>query len=664
MKSQNAIRPSMRSWLMALAFVAVLPVLAFALYSVDRLSKHDEESQLRELRRRTQGLQLMLNGQVDAAVTALRTLARSDAAMQGDYRSLHAYAKRVIASNPSYRAITLVDAEGRMAFHTTVPYGTATFPPFRPDLIRQALQTGKPNVSGPFVAPISPRPVVAITVPVTVKGKTDKCLRIIILVDSLRETMMQFPLPKGWIAGIVDKDGVIVARSHQPEKFEGQLASESFRAAMAGNRTGFFPSVTLEGVHMMNTMFALHDGEWVVGLGVPVQTLYQPRYELIREMALLAAVWVVVSFLAATMLASYLVRQTRMAAGDLAMGEGTGRKDVTIRVAEIWKMFHRAQDAERAANKAQRGLHAVEAQRDQVQDLYDLAPCGYHSLDRNGRLVQINNTELNWLGLRREEAIGRPFLEFLTESGKASFHEHFPEFLETGDLRDLEFELVRKDGTSIPVLVSATDIRDEQGKLVASRSTVFDITERKALEKELERLAKTDVLTGLANRREFHERGQREIARSLRFNSPLSLMLLDIDRFKRINDRHGHAAGDLVLKQFSRVCGAVLRETDLPARIGGEEFGVLMPETTLEQAAEVAERLRLALAMEAVAQPGMAPLSFTVSIGVGQLAGGDPTLDALLKRVDEALYKAKNAGRNQVVRSDGLAPLSATTGGG
>ena len=657
----NAFRPSMRTWLTALTLVAMLPVLLFALYTLDTLGEHDEQSLLRDLRRRTQGLQLMLNGQIDAAVLTLDTLARSDAAMRGDDRALYAHARRVIDNNPTYRAVTLVDAEGRMAFHTSLPYGKATFTPFHQKLIAQALQTGKPNLSGAFHSPVSPGPVVAITVPITgADGRRERCLRIIILVDTLRETLLRARLPEGWIAGIVDHEGKVIARTHQPEKFEGRPAGEQFRAAMRQNDKGFFPGVTLEGVAVMNAMFPLHGGDWVVGLGVPVKTLYQPRRDLLREMGLLAVLWVVVSLVAAQLLASYLVRQTQVVANGLTAEERRQHRKITIRVKEIWQMFHRTRNAEREVREAQQNLQSVMTQRNQVQDLYDEAPCGYHSLDRAGRVVQINHTELAWLDLRREDVIGRQYTDFLTADGRAAFRQKFPMFLETGHLRDLEIELLRRDGTTMPVLVSATAIRNAQGELLVSRSTVFDITERKALEKELERLAKTDMLTGLANRRKFEEHCESEIARSRRFNTPLSLMMLDIDHFKRVNDRYGHAAGDLVLKQLGQVCRAVLREIDLSARVGGEEFAVLMPETTLERAAEVAERLRLALAAESVLAPdSQSSISFTVSIGVGQLGAGDTTLDALLRRVDAALYQAKQGGRNRVVCAGDAAPVSA-----
>lgn len=112
----------------------------------------------------------------------------------------------------------------------------------------------------------------------------------------------------------------------------------------------------------------------------------------------------------------------------------------------------------------------------QVEDLYNHAPCGYHSLDRDGVFVRINDTELKWLGYTREEVVGKKrFLDLITPESARIFHENFPRLKETGEVRDLEFDLVRRDGTLLPVALSATAVRDAEGRFVMTRSTVFDI---------------------------------------------------------------------------------------------------------------------------------------------------------------------------------------------
>lgn len=161
-----------------------------------------------------------------------------------------------------------------------------------------------------------------------------------------------------------------------------------------------------------------------------------------------------------------------------------------------------------------------------------------------------------------------------------------------------------------------------------------------------EQLARTDVLTGLSNRRAFDEVAQREVQLAQRYGTPLALMMTDLDHFKTINDRFGHYGGDEILKSFAQVLRASTRGVDLIGRWGGEEFAVLMPGTTLEEACHAAERMRLAAG--APTQVDGKACSYTASFGVVSFRADAPTLDDLLARADAALYRAKRNGRNRV----------------
>ncbi|ABI57419.1 diguanylate cyclase [Alkalilimnicola ehrlichii MLHE-1] len=167
----------------------------------------------------------------------------------------------------------------------------------------------------------------------------------------------------------------------------------------------------------------------------------------------------------------------------------------------------------------------------------------------------------------------------------------------------------------------------------------------------LYRQATRDPLTGLFNRRALTEQIERERARFLRTGRPLTVLLFDLDRFKRINDHHGHLVGDRVLQVFANVVQQNLRTTDHFGRWGGEEFLAALPETTSEQARVVAERVRQACENERLTLAEGPSLGFTTSIGVATLHR-DETLDSLFNRVDEALYNAKAYGRNRVVEAE------------
>jgi diguanylate cyclase (GGDEF)-like protein len=181
------------------------------------------------------------------------------------------------------------------------------------------------------------------------------------------------------------------------------------------------------------------------------------------------------------------------------------------------------------------------------------------------------------------------------------------------------------------------------GTLAASFA--FLILQRERAEAEIRHLAMFDGLTEFLNRRAFLKLGEREIARARRAHAPVAALMMDLDHFKRVNDVHGHAAGDAVLAGFADVVRRCVRAEDLTGRYGGEEFCALLPGLDPGAALAAAERIRAAVA----AQPlGGLPAPVTVSIGVAIDVDGEAPLDALLARADEALYQAKHAGRNRV----------------
>ncbi len=174
------------------------------------------------------------------------------------------------------------------------------------------------------------------------------------------------------------------------------------------------------------------------------------------------------------------------------------------------------------------------------------------------------------------------------------------------------------------------------------------LEELKAMNAIIQQMAFTDELTGLYNRRGIWEFGKREVDRAIRFNRPLSAIMLDLDRFKLINDRYGHPMGDIVLRQFANFCRGSVRTIDVVGRYGGEEFIILLPEASMRQAAVVAERIRKNLA-EMDFQTPNGDIHITVSAGVTEFTPEVESLEVLFDMADRALYKAKRQGRNKVV---------------
>lgn len=179
--------------------------------------------------------------------------------------------------------------------------------------------------------------------------------------------------------------------------------------------------------------------------------------------------------------------------------------------------------------------------------------------------------------------------------------------------------------------------------------TFTDITRRKALEATLIKLSSEDPLTGLLNRRTLLEALEEELKRGQRYGHPLSVLMFDLDHFKHINDQWGHPTGDEVLIHFADQCRFAMRGGDRMGRFGGEEFVMVLPETSMSDAVLAAERIRgLTQQMEVQSYVEHQPVQVTVSIGVAS-AMPDDSINGLLARVDGALYEAKNSGRNRVV---------------
>lgn len=166
---------------------------------------------------------------------------------------------------------------------------------------------------------------------------------------------------------------------------------------------------------------------------------------------------------------------------------------------------------------------------------------------------------------------------------------------------------------------------------------------------ELEKIAATDFLTGVNNSRRFYEIGEAEIRRARRFGNSLTLVMFDLDFFKRINDAHGHSAGDKVLIETVEICRRTLRTVDVLGRLGGEEFAVLLPHTDLEGGAIIAELLRQAIETAEIEVAAETAIKFTASFGIAELKNSDLQIQLLLDRADAVLYQAKRFGRNCVI---------------
>jgi diguanylate cyclase (GGDEF)-like protein/PAS domain S-box-containing protein len=305
------------------------------------------------------------------------------------------------------------------------------------------------------------------------------------------------------------------------------------------------------------------------------------------------------------------------------------------------------------ANKRQHELSdLVQVEKERAEYYLNMAGSLLVALDLSGRVTMLNHRGAEILGYVEEDLIGKDWFETVVPpenraTVRSRFQQLASERLHSRNL-SMEMEIVTRSGQRRMIAWISNVLKNFHGEVIGVLSAGVDVTERQRMEAELLRLANIDNLTGLSNRRIILEAGQRELEHYQRYHRPLSLFVLDIDHFKQVNDTYGHAAGDQVLIKLAEVSRRLLRTTDMCGRLGGEEFIGLLPETPVDQAYPVAERLRETLAETPVATP-TGEIRFTVSIGIATAIADDKSIDDLIRVADEAMYEAKATGRNKVV---------------
>lgn len=261
-----------------------------------------------------------------------------------------------------------------------------------------------------------------------------------------------------------------------------------------------------------------------------------------------------------------------------------------------------------------------------------------------GDIEYVNRAFEQYTGYDRDVVLGQNPRLLKSGHHSAQFYRNMWDTLIRGEIVSDTFVDQGRCGQSFYIEQTITPVKDDQGHIIRYISVGKDITRRVQHEQELKRVANTDMLTGLVNRMNFDRRLENEIERTRRYERPLSLIMLDIDHFKSINDEHGHDVGDQVLMHFARVLSENVRTTDLCARWGGEEFMVLAPETRLSQAEQLAEKMRMAIVGTDFSVVGKVTASFgAVEVSPDELA------TSVVKRADQALYQAKFEGRNRVM---------------
>ncbi|MBD3921984.1 GGDEF domain-containing protein [Paenibacillus sp. PR3] len=313
----------------------------------------------------------------------------------------------------------------------------------------------------------------------------------------------------------------------------------------------------------------------------------------------------------------------------------------------------------------------------------DYAPCGYFSISDKGIIQSANQTFATMLSYERDELLGKHIELFMSMTNKLFFHTYFYPYMQLyGHVSEIYLSLQSSSHHDIPMLLNGVrqtregetfmdcvvvEMRrrlEHEKDILATKQRLEHLvqetneTNRKlellhqeyeakqrellSINLQLEALALTDPLTGMKNRRYFNESLLAHINKFHRSGDPFSIALIDIDRFKSINDTYGHPVGDLVLTELAELLHASSRETDVTARFGGEEFVMLLAGADAINAVHIAERIRTVIQMTP-----MGNLHITASIGVATMTSEDSD-DKLISKADQALYRSKTSGRNRV----------------
>ncbi|OOZ35391.1 diguanylate cyclase [Solemya velesiana gill symbiont] len=320
-----------------------------------------------------------------------------------------------------------------------------------------------------------------------------------------------------------------------------------------------------------------------------------------------------------------------------------GLKTVSIGIEDMVRQLKQSQDE---LNKLIMELRLSE---EKFRQLVESTNDWIWEVDSNGAFRYSSPQVESILGYKPEEMIGRTPFEMMPEKEGKKLLAAFNEWKKRAALiTRIENVNLHKDGRRVILETSGAPFFNEHGEVIGYRGVDRDITDRKRMEDRLRHLASHDALTGAYNRQVFQERIREEMDRAERYDLTLSIFMLDIDHFKRVNDSFGHSAGDRVLRDTAQILEKTIRKTDFIARYGGEEFTAILPETGLVNARELAERLRSRISEYNFRIGGSKALKLSASIGVAAYPEHAQSAQDLVDAADSAMYAAKAAGRNKV----------------
>lgn len=637
-------RLSIRSHLLLLVAAVALPLGALLVYNVlenlGLVLRHTQERlQLRARDVATTSAEFLRSTQSQMTVLAELPLVRALDPTRCD--PLFAHPQTLF---PRFTNIFTLDVSGHLICSGLTPRPGQ---PSRVDPVSyldKLLQSRQFTVGEPTRGIVSGKWVITLAQPILdAQGQVIGMLGFAIDLAQLWPQDSYVGLPEDVRQRILNHQGVIIASSDDPQRWIGQRARPEVIERIRGQAEGVWQATDRDHFVRLYGFTRVPGFDWYV-----VSSITRDRVLAdIRPSAIRAATVGLLIFVGALLLGLLVawrvirpVQQIAAAAKRVAAGDAAARAQPQgpTEIVSVANDFNQMLD-KLALQRKERDAWSL-----RYKALLNSAHDIILMVDPSYRVVEANPAALGAYGYSADEIRQKTIHDLRAPRAQGSIAHDFEAAAHPQGVL-FESEHRRKNGSLFPVEVSAFAV-DIDGA-VYRLSFIRDISERKRIEQELERLATTDALTGLANRRHFMLLAEQELSRAKRYGSELAVLMFDVDHFKAINDTYGHATGDGVLHTLGQLCRQSIRDIDVIGRLGGEEFALVLPETSQDQAVHAAKRLcQMVAAAEIPLQHGV-PLRFTISVGVIALSDSHANLDTLLARADQAMYDAKRDGRNQ-----------------
>ena len=517
------------------------------------------------------------------------------------------------------------------------------------------VSSGAPAFGAPLISKSTGSPIVPYALPMRdTHGEVRGLLSAGVSLTGLSQTLTSMHVAPGSRTSLDDLSQRTILAHVDPTRILMPASGKNEAAnRMFEGRRGVMESHDSGGEQMLSSFTPVSGMPWGVLIQEPSSEAFAPVDQMVTRAIELVGVALLVALLAGLALAIRIVRPLRrlrhtasaMAAGELGERTGIDRHDEIGDLGRAFdSMAERLQDT---VVKLQRTLgHLVDSEQRKTAMLA-VAPDAIISMDDQGRISEFNPAAEELFGYKQDEVIGRILADVIVPERLRDSHSRGLVRAREGKraLAGQRVELValRRDGTEFPVEVAIADFR--LGDQVAYTGFLRDITERKRAEEALEHQALHDALTGLPNRVLLRDRLEHAIASAERGGCP-SLLVMDLDRFKEVNDTMGHHAGDMLLKDVAERFRSALRASDTVARLGGDEFAILA-RATAESASSLAEKLLSALDEPFTVEGHSVAVGASVGIACYPDHGDD--VDSLIRHADVAMYAAKRSRSGYVV---------------